>query len=98
MIRHAFAVTLFGVSLALAGCASGTAPPTMPAPIAETVPKPPVSATPLIWQPGHWDWTRSAYVWIPGQYVAQEDHGNRWMPGYWEKTESGWVWHAARWV
>ena len=44
-------------------------PAPMPPPMAETMPRPPVSPVPLIWQPGHWDWTGSSYVWAPGQYV-----------------------------
>ena len=58
------------VLLLLAACASSSPPAPMPAPMAETIPKPPVSPTPLIWQTGHWDWTGNAYVWVPGQYVT----------------------------
>ena len=98
MKRRTIAATLLGATLVLAGCAASGAPPSVPALMAETIPKPPVSPTSLIWQPGHWDWTGSAYVWIPGQYVGQADHGGLWMPAYWERTESGWVWHPARWM
>ena len=35
--------------------------PPVPALISETVPKPPVTAEPLMWQPGHWDWNGSGY-------------------------------------
>ena len=98
MKRRIVAAALFGVSMILASCASDNPPAPIPAPMAESIPKPPVSATPLIWQPGHWDWTGSAYVWVPGQYVTAESHGNSWMPGYWEKATSGWVWHPAHWM
>ena len=37
---------------------------------------------PLIWQPGHWDWTGSSYVWVPGQYVDLARPQRTWMPGY----------------
>jgi WXXGXW repeat (2 copies) len=97
MKRNAIATTLLG-ALILAGCAGDNPPAPVPAPMAESIPKPPVSPTPMIWQAGHWDWTGSAYVWVPGQFVAAEGHGNLWMPGYWEKTVSGWVWHAAHWT
>jgi hypothetical protein len=98
MKRQTIVAALLGVSLILGGCITEFSPPAIPAPIAETIPKPPVSPTPLIWQPGHWDWTNSAYVWIPGQYVSSAGHGNLWMAGFWEKTPSGWVWHLAHWV
>ena len=89
---------LIGTAWILAGCTTINPPVPVPAPMAETIPKPPVSAEPLIWQPGHWDWTGSAYVWIPGQYVSAEGHGNRWMWGCWDQTDGGWVWHPAHWV
>ena len=86
------------VLLALAACASSGPPAPVPAPLAEVLPKPPVSPVPLMWQPGHWDWTGSSYVWAPGQYVEAAGHGSNWMPGWWEKTDSGWVWRPAHWI
>jgi WXXGXW repeat (2 copies) len=82
----------------LVGCTAYTAPPPVPPATVEIVPRPPVSPVPLLWQPGHWDWTGSAYVWTPGQYLPAEGHSNQWMSGYWEKTDSGWVWHPAHWA
>ena len=94
MKRSAMAATLFGTALTLAGCASSgpPAPAPPPMPLAETMPLPPVSAVPLVWQPGHWYWTGSSYVWPPGQFVTL------WMPGFWDRTPSGWVWGPAHWV
>ncbi len=89
---------LLGATWVLAGCVTANPPPPLPAPMTESIPKPPVSAVPLIWQPGHWDWTGSGYGWIPGQYVSAADHGNNWMPGFWENAGSGWTWHPAHWV
>ena len=90
---------LFGAALALAACATSDAPPApIPPPLAEAMPNPPVSPVPEMWQPGHWDWTGSAYVWVPGQYVEATGHGGTWMPGWWEKTDSGWVWHSGHWL
>jgi WXXGXW repeat (2 copies) len=83
--------------LVVAACASGPPAP-VPAPMAETIPKPPVSAVALIWQPGHWDWSGHSFVWVPGQYVDAAGHSGNWMPGFWEKTDSGWVWHPAHWL
>ena len=84
--------------LGLAACAGGTPPAPIPPPMAETVPLPPVSPVPLVWQPAHWDWTGSAYVWTPGQYVDTTGHSGTWMQGWWERTDSGWVWHPAHWI
>jgi WXXGXW repeat (2 copies) len=99
MKHPAIAAALLGATWILAGCVpESPPPPPPPAPVAETIPLPPVSATPLIWQPGHWDWTGSAYVWSPGQFVPREGHGEFWMQGFWERTQSGWVWHPAHWV
>jgi len=91
------------MALLLAGCATETKviradhPPVPPTPT-EVIPKPPVTAEPLMWQPGYWEWTGSAYVWRPGQYVPAEGHGNLWMPGYWHQGPSGWVWEAPHWT
>jgi hypothetical protein len=84
--------------LALAGCIAAGPPAPIPTPLAEAVPKPPVSPVPLSWQPGHWDWTGTSYVWTPGQYVDAAGHGSNWMTGWWEKTDSGWVWRPAHWM
>ncbi len=86
------------ILLLLVGCATATPPAPIPPPMAETIPKPPVSAVPLTWQPGHWDWNGSSYAWTPGQYVDRSGRSGEWMPPYWEKTPSGWVWRPAHWL
>jgi hypothetical protein len=93
---------LFAISL-IDGCATPPPPnanpfPPVPPLIEETIPKPPVAAEPLIWQPGHWDWTGSGYVWANGQYVPATGHGNLWMPGWWSPAPSGWTWQPPRWT
>jgi hypothetical protein len=88
---------LTGILLLLAACASEPPAP-VPAPMAETIPKPPVSPLPLIWQPGHWDWSGSSFVWVPGQFVNATGHSGNWMPGYWEKSDAGWTWRPAHWL
>jgi hypothetical protein len=87
----------------LAGCAQqppgdGNPYPPVPAPLAETIPKPPVTAEPLQWQPGHWDWNGSGYVWAAGQYVPAAGHGSLWMNGWWSKSDAGWSWRPAHWT
>ena len=86
------------VLMFLAACTTGGPPAPIPPPMAETMPNPPVSAVPLTWQPGHWDWTGSSYVWAPGQYVDLRGQSPLWMPPYWERAGAGWVWHPGHWA
>ena len=72
--------------------------PPVPALIQETAPKPPVTQEALMWQPGHWDWNGSGYVWARGQYVPAAGHGNLWVPGWWSRTDAGWVWQPPHWT
>ncbi len=89
----------------LAGCAteangpSGANPyPPVPALITEAMPKPPLSAEALMWQPGHWNWNGTGYVWLPGQYVPAAGHGPLFQQGYWRQSPSGWTWQPAHWT
>jgi hypothetical protein len=95
------AAALLALSL-IAGCTQsprGENPyPPVPAPVAEIIPKPPVTAEALMWQPGHWDWNGSGYVWAGGQYVPARGHGNLWVPGWWSRSDAGWVWQPAHWT
>jgi hypothetical protein len=93
---------LLGISL-LAGCvfrSPATENPYPPVPdlLPETMSKPPVTAEPLIWQPGHWDWTGTGYVWANGQFVPAQGHGNLWVPGWWSRTPDAWVWQPPHWT
>lgn len=93
---------IIGIGL-LAGCVSGTVSainpyPPVPAPLAETMPKPPVTGEVLVWQPGHWDWNGTGYVWATGQYVPAAGHGQLWQSGYWDRTPAGWSWQPAHWT
>ena len=102
MIKRFLAAASLGATL-LAGCAtttttSGNPFPPVPAPMQETIPKPPVSGVALLWQPGHWDWNGTGYAWQPGEYVPAAGHGNLFQQGYWEQTPSGWRWDPAHWT
>jgi WXXGXW repeat (2 copies) len=86
-----------------AGCSPGSGPdanpyPPVPQLISEAIPRPPVIAEPLMWQPGHWDWNGSGYVWARGQYVPAAGHGSLWMPGWWSRTQAGWTWQPPHWM
>lgn len=101
-MRRILATALLVTGL-LTGCATNNtetvfAPPPVPAPLTETMPKPPVTAEALLWQPGHWDWNGSGYVWEPGEYVPAAGHGPLFQPGYWSKGDSGWQWQPAHWT
>jgi hypothetical protein len=106
--RPAFSLPADSLALVLScallvGCGSETTrtptayPPVPPLPT-EVVPRPPVTAEPLMWQPGYWDWNGSAYLWRPGQFVPAEGHGNLWMPGFWQQGPSGWTWQPPHWT
>ena len=104
-MRYRIAPVALVLAGLLAGCASETTTvasgnpyPPVPPPIQEQVPKPPVSAEPLMWQPGHWNWSGTGYVWQPGQYVPGAGHGPLFQPGYWAQTPSGWAWQPAHWT
>ena len=98
MSRPLLTAVLAGGLALLAGCAAGFVPPPIPATMVEVMPNPPVSATPIIWQPGHWDWNGTGYVWTPGQYVPNPGHGNLFMPGWWAQTSAGWQWQPSHWM
>jgi hypothetical protein len=72
--------------------------PPVPPPVAEAIPKPPVTGEALMWQPGHWDWNGSGYVWARGQYVPARGHGNLWVPGWWSRSSAGWNWQPPHWT
>jgi hypothetical protein len=102
MSNRTLIVALVGASL-LAGCAAPTTTaanpfPPVPPPQPEIIPKPPVSGAPLLWQPGHWNWTGTGYVWEPGEYVPAAGHGTLFQTGYWQPTPTGWVWVQPHWT
>ncbi len=102
MIRTISIATLLCAGL-LAGCAQqpvvAAAPPypPVPPPLAEQIPKPPVTPDALVWRPGYWDWNGTSYVWQPGQYVSAAGHGPLWQLGWWNMTSTGWRWEPAHW-
>ena len=85
--------------LLLEGCAPGsvTHPPVPPI-RTEEIPAPPSSSVVVIWQPGHFDWNGSDYVWIPGEWVDRAGHGTAWQDGYWGGSAPNSVWVPAHWL
>jgi hypothetical protein len=69
--------------------------PSLPAarPPSHEDPLPPVSATPLALQPGHWDWVRGGYVWASPAWVDRPGpNAPLWLNGFWTPTASGCAW------
>jgi hypothetical protein len=78
-----------------------SAPMPPPPPISELVPPPPPSATPTVWQPGHWQYTGvsgNPWNWQHGQYVAVPPGATAWVPGQWQDQDGGWVWRSGHWA
>lgn len=73
-------------------------PPPVPPPQAESMPLPPISATELVWRPGHWNWDGTGYRWIPGQYEPRTSQTVMWRSGYWQQTPNGWAWQPPGWM
>lgn len=93
------------LALGLGACATPVQPyvaaspyPVPPPPRNESIPPPPVNPQPMIWQPGHWDWTGSSYAWSDGLWVSREGHGDNWLDGYWTHGTGVWTWVPAHWV
>jgi WXXGXW repeat (2 copies) len=102
MTKCTMLAAVLAISL-MTGCVQNQAPdvspyPPVPSLISEEIPKPPVAAEALMWQPGHWDWNGTGYVWAKGQYVPAAGHGSLWMPGWWSRTPNGWTWMPPHWL
>lgn len=90
-------------AVALSGCAASpvvvSGCPAVPALAIDSPPKPPISNTPMVYQPTHWDWTGSSYVATPGIWVPPPIGGTHWMEGYWAQTPAGGcAWQPAHWM
>jgi len=95
MRRVGSMILLCGVALAASGCVVDTAPyPPIPAPRVEVVP--PAPGPRLAWEPGHWRWNGSAYLWVPGHYVEGRV-GVHWIDGHWANRAGAWVWVPGHW-
>lgn len=85
-----------------AGLPVPTAPVRPPPVHAELVPLPPLGGGPVVWQPGHWDYTgaaRNPWGWHHGHY-ARPPHGDTtWVPGWWSQEPNGsWIWLRGHWA
>lgn len=95
-----FAALTMVLGLALSACQKPPEQPYPPIPPLreETMAKPPVTTTPLLWQFGHWDWNGAGYVWEPGTFVPRDWHSDVFVYGTWAKAPDGtWSWQPAYW-
>ena len=91
-------IAAFLLALSLGACVATPPYPGVPPLRDDPMPKPPVTGEQLLWQPGHWDWNGSGYMWMPGQYVPAAGHGGSWMQGWWSQVDGIWRWEPAHWV
>jgi hypothetical protein len=53
------------------------------------------------WQPGHWNWNGSSWVWVDGAYmqrVQQPTSTAVWVPGQWvQQSGGGYIWVTGHW-
>ena len=79
---------------------AATVPLPPPPPRAEMVPPPPPSTSPILWQPGHWQYTSGSnpWVWAEGRYAAMPPGSNTWVPGLWVQVTDGWTWLGGHWA
>lgn len=61
----------------------------------ERIPEPP--SREHCWAAGHWNWSGSAYVWVPGYYHVRPRPGAVWVDGRWAHHERGWYWVEGHW-
>jgi hypothetical protein len=63
----------------------------------EAVPQPPVGQ---VWEPGHWVWNGSTYVWVRGHYILATAGGAHWVHGHWRwsNAQDQWVWVPGHWT
>ena len=69
--------------------------PPVPPPQTEVIPVAPNER--VVWQPGHWRWNGTTYVWIAGRYIAKPVHAAHWIEGHWAMRGGGWVWVGGHW-
>lgn len=75
--------------------------PTLPpaAPVETVPPPPPYGSQSVLWRPGHWNWTGTAWAWTPGVYVARPQPGAVWVPGHWVAQANGeYAWVSGHWL
>lgn len=79
-----------------------TSPTRPPQVHAELVPPPPLGSGPMVWQPGHWDYTGKAgkpWAFHRGHYVPPPRGETTWVPGWWSHVPNGsWIWVHGHWA
>ena len=77
------------------------APGPPPAPQPELVPPPPSASISSYWQPGHWNWSGSNWVWVEGEYIQRSVPPIPtavWVQGQWvAQPTGGYAWIEGHW-
>ncbi len=50
-----------------------------------------------VWIRGHYSWSGSAYVWLPGRWEVRPRVRARWVPGGWRRYHRRWYWVEGHW-
>lgn len=69
--------------------------PAPPAPRVEV--QPPAPDAQAVWDPGHWNWDGTQYVWVSGHYIERPNVAMHWEPGHWLSENGSWVWMDGHW-
>ena len=102
-MKRSMLPAVVAVLLLLGGCviqnyAPANPNPSVPPPLVEAMPLPPVSGELQVWQPGHWNWAGNGYVWQHGAWIAREGHGTLWQDGFWSLSGGVWSWVPGHWT
>ena len=98
MSRMRLSLAALPALLAFAACSPAPPPPAQ----TELVPPPPQGAGPVVWQPGHWQFSAmngGSWVWATGHYVPPPTGHTTWVAGRWLQQPSGsWAWLEGHWA
>jgi len=85
--------------LAGIGAAQAQSPPYEPIPAPRYEPIPPAPGSRFVWQPGHWQWNGTQYIWIAGHYTKSNPQRLLWVEGHWvwSAREQRWNWRPPHW-
>ena len=71
------------------------APSAPPPPEVEAPPAPP--APRYVWEPGHWLWNGTQFLWDQGKYVEKPTAATAYVAGHWQEYSDGWGWVPGHW-
>jgi hypothetical protein len=100
-MRNIIKPALAAVAIAAAVLGSIGSALAQPMPIPELRPEgppPPPPGANHLWEPGHWHWNGTGYVWVGGHYIVRERAWRgEFVPGRWDRRGAEWVWVPGHW-